>query len=152
MRCFCGSLGFLIGRWPTSTVVIADTTIGGGCFLGIEVVRSASKADLTQAYGVFAQEARAIKPDYMPSSRSEIGLPRPSNTPLSRFGSGFGRPTMPPTDAPFRKGSGESQSRSHYLSPHPWWTISRSLSTKPPGGANTFSAPPLTERPMPWTD
>lgn len=46
----------------------AATTIGGGCFLGIEVVSSASEADLTQAYGVFAQEARAIKPDYEPRS------------------------------------------------------------------------------------
>jgi hypothetical protein len=46
----------------------AATTIGGGCFLGIEVVRSASEADLTQAYGVFAQKARAIKPDYQPTS------------------------------------------------------------------------------------
>lgn len=46
----------------------AATTIGGGCFLGIEVVSSASEADLTRAYGVFAQEAIALKPDYQPKS------------------------------------------------------------------------------------
>ena len=41
-------------------------TVGEGCILGASIAKSASQADLTKAYGVFAQEAKALKPDYTP--------------------------------------------------------------------------------------
>ncbi len=41
-------------------------TVGADCILGASVAKSASQRDLTRAYGVFAQEARAVKPDYAP--------------------------------------------------------------------------------------
>jgi len=41
-------------------------TVGADCILGASVAKSASQLDLTKAYGVFAQEARAVKPDYSP--------------------------------------------------------------------------------------
>ena len=41
-------------------------TVGTDCILGASVAKSASQPDLTKAYGVFAQEAKAVKPDYSP--------------------------------------------------------------------------------------
>lgn len=41
-------------------------TVGADCILGASVAKSASQLDLTKAYGVFAQEAKAVKPDYSP--------------------------------------------------------------------------------------
>jgi hypothetical protein len=41
-------------------------TVGKDCILGASVAKSASQTELTKAYGVFAQEAKALKPDYSP--------------------------------------------------------------------------------------
>ena len=41
-------------------------TVGADCILGASVAKSASQLDLTKAYGVFAQEAKAVKPDCSP--------------------------------------------------------------------------------------
>ena len=41
-------------------------TVGEGCILGASIAKSASQVDLTKAYGVFAQEAKAVKEDYSP--------------------------------------------------------------------------------------
>jgi hypothetical protein len=41
-------------------------TVGADCILGASVAKSASQLDLTKAYGVFAQEAKAVKLDYSP--------------------------------------------------------------------------------------
>jgi hypothetical protein len=40
------------------------TTAGQGCILGASVSASASEAGLSEAYEVFAKEARELKPDY----------------------------------------------------------------------------------------
>ena len=49
------------------------TTAGEGCILGAAVSASASEAALHQAYGVFAEEARALDPDYAPETVNTDG-------------------------------------------------------------------------------
>lgn len=49
------------------------TTAGEGCMLGASVAASASEAALTQAYGVFADEAKAVDPDYAPETVNTDG-------------------------------------------------------------------------------
>jgi hypothetical protein len=51
------------------------TTAGGGCLLGASVTEAASEAALIQAYGVFAEEARALEPDYAPETVNTDGWP-----------------------------------------------------------------------------
>lgn len=51
------------------------TTAGEGCILGAAVAASASEVALTQAYGVFAQEARAVERDYAPETVNTDGWP-----------------------------------------------------------------------------
>lgn len=51
------------------------TTAGEGCILGASVTDSASEAALTQAYGVFAEEAQALAPDYVPETVNTDGWP-----------------------------------------------------------------------------
>lgn len=51
------------------------TTAGGECILGVSVVDSASEAALTQAYGVFAEEAKALDPTYAPETVNTDGWP-----------------------------------------------------------------------------
>lgn len=51
------------------------TTAGGECMLGAAVVNSASEAALRQAYGVFADEAQALDPDYAPETVNTDGWP-----------------------------------------------------------------------------
>lgn len=48
-------------------------TAGEGCILGASVSESASEAGLTQAYGVFAEEARALNPGYTPETVNTDG-------------------------------------------------------------------------------
>jgi len=48
-------------------------TVAQGCILGAEMSDSASEAALTEAYGVFAKEARAINPDYSPDTVNTDG-------------------------------------------------------------------------------
>ncbi|RMD60326.1 hypothetical protein D6833_09910 [Candidatus Parcubacteria bacterium] len=49
------------------------TTAAEGCFLGAEVSEAADTESLTQAYGVFQQEAQAIHEDYMPETVTTDG-------------------------------------------------------------------------------
>lgn len=51
------------------------TTAGEGCILGASVSDSASEAALTHAYGVFAEEAQAVDPDYVPKTVNTDGWP-----------------------------------------------------------------------------
>lgn len=48
-------------------------TVAQGCILGAEMTDSASEKSLTQAYRVFAQEARLLKPDYQPDTVNTDG-------------------------------------------------------------------------------
>ena len=48
-------------------------TVGKECILGSEMTDSASEDSLTQAYGVFAREARSVKPDYRPNTVNTDG-------------------------------------------------------------------------------
>jgi hypothetical protein len=48
-------------------------TVAKECILGAEITDSASENSLTQAYGVFAHEARSIKPDYQPNTVNTDG-------------------------------------------------------------------------------
>jgi hypothetical protein len=50
-----------------------STTAGAGCILGASVSASASEAALCQAYGVFAEEARVLDPDYTPETVNTDG-------------------------------------------------------------------------------
>ena len=49
------------------------TTAAEGCVLGIALTNSADEEHLTQAYGVFAKEAREVNPDYTPKTVSTDG-------------------------------------------------------------------------------
>ncbi len=44
--------------------VYVPTTVGGGCFLGVSVVKAADTVNLERGYGEFAKEARALAPAY----------------------------------------------------------------------------------------
>ena len=49
------------------------TTVGGGCILGVALTSAADDDHLLEAYGVFAAEARDIKPDYTPETVNADG-------------------------------------------------------------------------------
>ena len=49
------------------------TTVGGGCLLGVALTSSADDDHLSEAYGVFAAEARDIKPEYVPETVNADG-------------------------------------------------------------------------------
>ena len=49
------------------------STVGNGCWLGAEIATSAGTEDLTEAYGVFHDEALNIAPDYQPDSVNTDG-------------------------------------------------------------------------------
>jgi hypothetical protein len=49
------------------------TTVGGGCLLGVALASSADDVHLQQAYGVFATEARDVKPEYAPETVNTDG-------------------------------------------------------------------------------
>jgi hypothetical protein len=52
----------------SGTAVLVPTTVARGCLLGASVVRSSSVKELTAGYGEFADEARAVAPDYAPET------------------------------------------------------------------------------------
>jgi hypothetical protein len=41
-------------------------TVAKECILGAELTESASETSLTRAYGIFADEARSVDPNYAP--------------------------------------------------------------------------------------
>ena len=49
--------------------------MGEGCLLGAELSQTAKTEDLQVAYGVFAQEARELNPDYQPETVNTDGSP-----------------------------------------------------------------------------
>jgi hypothetical protein len=55
-------------------VDLAATT-GGGCCLGMALAESAGNDDLTEAYGVFRDEARRLGPEYRPETVNTDGWP-----------------------------------------------------------------------------
>lgn len=54
--------------WIDGEKIDIATTAAAGCVLGAEIAESASAEALETAYGVFAEEARAVAPDYAPVS------------------------------------------------------------------------------------
>jgi hypothetical protein len=70
--------------WVGETGYIA-TTAGGGCILGIALTDSADEAHLQAAYGVFAEEARDVDPEYAPETVSTDGWSATQNAFQSLF-------------------------------------------------------------------
>ncbi len=58
--------------WVGSKGYVAFTA-GGRCILGLALSSSADEAHLTEAYGVFAQEARILDADYSPKTVNNDG-------------------------------------------------------------------------------
>jgi hypothetical protein len=54
--------------WIRGERAYVAMTVGAGCLLGAEVSTSASATALTKSYGVFADEARDVDPDYAPKT------------------------------------------------------------------------------------
>jgi len=48
-------------------------TVGKECILGSEMTNSVSEVSLTEAYGIFANEARSVNPDYSPETVNTDG-------------------------------------------------------------------------------
>jgi len=49
------------------------TTVAKECILGVAVAENAGEVALTKAYGIFAEEAKSIKPDYKPETVNTDG-------------------------------------------------------------------------------
>lgn len=50
--------------WLLGARVYIPTTVGAGCFLGVEIVESAETPDLVKGYGVLREEALNLNPGY----------------------------------------------------------------------------------------
>lgn len=61
------------------------TTVGGGCFLGMEASWQADEASLVAAYGVFKDEAVDLSPQYQPNSTNTDGWQATQNAWKSLF-------------------------------------------------------------------
>jgi hypothetical protein len=59
--------------WWLGEKVYVATTVAYGCLLGAELSQTAGTEDLQAAYGVFAQEARELNPDYEPQTVNTDG-------------------------------------------------------------------------------
>jgi hypothetical protein len=70
--------------WVGQTGYIA-TTAGKGCILGIALTDSADEVHLTAAYGVFAEEARNVDPEYAPQTVNTDGWAATQNAFKSLF-------------------------------------------------------------------
>jgi hypothetical protein len=55
--------------------VYLAATAGSGCCLGLALAESAGNDELTEAYGVFRDEARRLDPDYRPETVNTDGWP-----------------------------------------------------------------------------
>lgn len=60
-------------------------TAGGGCTLGMALSAAADEAQLTEAYGVFAAEAKAVDSDYAPKTVNTDGWWATANAFVSLF-------------------------------------------------------------------
>lgn len=54
--------------WRLGERVFIPTTVGSGCFLGMDIVQSAETPDLVKGYGYFRDEALALNRDYKPET------------------------------------------------------------------------------------
>ncbi len=61
------------------------TTVGGGCVLGVALTSAADDDHLSDAYGVFAAEARDVEPGYAPETVNTDGWAATRNAFLSSF-------------------------------------------------------------------
>lgn len=61
------------------------TTVGGDCLLGVALTAAADDDHLRQAYGVFAAEARDVKPNYAPETVNTDGWVATQNAFSSLF-------------------------------------------------------------------
>ncbi|MDH3598538.1 MAG: hypothetical protein OEU26_02735 [Candidatus Tectomicrobia bacterium] len=59
--------------WLKGQRVYIATTAGQACILGASVSPSSGQADLTEAYGVFVEEAHALDPEYAPETVNTDG-------------------------------------------------------------------------------
>ena len=59
--------------WLKGQRIYIATTAGQECILGASVAPSSGQADLQDAYGVFAEEARAVDPEYAPETVNTDG-------------------------------------------------------------------------------
>jgi hypothetical protein len=55
--------------------VYLAATAGGGCCLGLALAKAAGNVELTEAYGVFRDEARRLDPEYRPETVNTDGWP-----------------------------------------------------------------------------
>ena len=70
---WCGEKGYLA------------FTAGGGCTLGLALSAAADETHLTEAYGVFAAEAKALDPNYAPKTVNTDGWWATANAFVSLF-------------------------------------------------------------------
>jgi hypothetical protein len=54
--------------WILGDKVYVATTVGNECLLGTSLAKDAGEEALTDAYGVFKDEAQCLKPDYSPTT------------------------------------------------------------------------------------
>ena len=59
--------------WLLGERVFIPTTVGSGCFLGVDIVRTVETPDLVRGYGVFREEALALNPGYQPETVNTDG-------------------------------------------------------------------------------
>ena len=60
--------------WHQNQEVLAATTVGGGCFLGVALARDTSSGAMIKAYGEFKQEAQNLDSTYAPESICSDGF------------------------------------------------------------------------------
>jgi hypothetical protein len=53
--------------------VYVPITVGEHCFLGIDLCQNADENDLTEAYGIFSEEAKNVSPNYSPITANTDG-------------------------------------------------------------------------------
>ena len=67
--------------WRLGERVFIPTTVGSGCFLGVDIVPSAETPDLVKGYGRFRDEVIALNPNYQPETGNTDGW-EPTQTAL----------------------------------------------------------------------
>ncbi len=59
--------------WRLGERIFIPTTVGSGCFLGVDIVASAETSDLLKGFGRFRDEALALNPAYQPETVNTDG-------------------------------------------------------------------------------
>lgn len=59
--------------WRLGERVCIPTTVGSGCFLGVDIVGSAETPDLVKGYGRSRDEALALNSTYQPQTVTTDG-------------------------------------------------------------------------------